>query len=123
MSSSIAVPASRSLLESLVMDYEIPVRLEPGTGLSLTGDWWTASLEPFGLECTDYGTEAAIIGLTGLVRAELIERLADPRSGDDPRLLMRLWLAERDGQLGLVLDRSARLVGWDYERMCEAEAG
>jgi len=115
-----AVP--RTLLDELLADVEVPVGLTPGSGLNLTSDWWTASFEPFGLERTDYGVDAALIGLTFDVRDALIERVANPQSDDDPLLLMRLWLANEEQQLGRLLERSIRLANWDYEEMCLHDA-
>ncbi len=118
--SLMAVP--RTLLDELLADVEVPVGLTPGSGLNLTSDWWTASFEPFGLERTDYGVDAALIGLTFDVRDALIERVANPQSDDDPLLLMRLWLANEEQQLGRLLERSIRLTNWDYEEMCLHDA-
>lgn len=123
MSNSTACEVGPDSLERLVTECHVPVELRPCSGLDLADDSWTASFPPFDVRFTDLGTDAALIGLTGLLRQELRDRLADPRLGDDPRLLMRLWLAERDGELGSLLSRSARRFGWSYEEMCAAERG
>ncbi len=117
--SLMAVP--RTLLDELLADVEVPVGLMPGSGLNLTRDWWTVSFEPFGLTRTDYGVDAALIGLTYDVRDALAERLAEPLPDDNPLLLMRLWLADETQQLGRLLEGSSRLIGWDYDEMCAAE--
>ncbi len=115
------VTVPRNLLDELLASVEVPVALTPESGLNLTSDWWTASFEPFGICRTDYGVDAALIGLTYDVRDALTERLAEPLPDDNPLLLMRLWLADETQQLGRLLEGSNRLIGWDYDEMCAAE--
>ena len=111
----------RDVVERLAATANPVVGLTPGSGLSLMNDWWTASLPALGIEHTDYGTDAALMGLASKVRFEVNERLADPAPDEDLALLLRLWLASEDGQLGTLLNQSARLIDWDYGEMCLAE--
>jgi hypothetical protein len=113
----------RDVVECLAATAIPVVGLTPGSGLSLLDDWWTASLPALGIEHTDYGTDAALMGLTHQVRAEINERLADPAPDEDLALLLRLWLASEDGRLGSLLNQSARLIDWDYGEICDGGEG
>ena len=120
MNPTICAPSLRDVVKRLAATANPVVGLTPGSGLSLIDDWWTASLPALGIENTDYGTDAALMGLVSKVRAEVNERLADPAPDEDLALLLRLWLASEDGNLGTLLDQSSRLIDWDYEEMCLA---
>ena len=122
MDPTVCAPALRNLVERLAATANPVVGLTPGSGLSLMNDWWTASLPALGIEHTDYGIDAALMGLTHLVRAEINERLADPAPDEDLALLLRLWMASEDGRLGTLLNQSARLIDWDYGEMCLADS-
>ena len=115
MDPTMCAPALRDVVERLAATVNPVVGLTPGSGLSLMNDWWTASLPALGIEHTDYGTDAALMGLAHQVRAEINERLANPPPDDDLALLLRLWLASEDGRLETLLDDSARLIEWDHE--------
>ena len=115
MNPTVCAPSLRDVVERLAATANPVIGLSPGSGLSLMNDWWTASLPALGIEHTDYGTDAALTGLTHQVRAEINERLADPAPDDDLALLLRLWLASEDGRLETLLDDSARLIEWDHE--------
>jgi hypothetical protein len=121
MTPTICAPSLREVVERLAASANPVVGLTPGSGLSLIDDWWTASLPALGIEHTDYGSDAALIGLVSKVRAEVKERLADPAPDEDLTLLLRLWLASEDGRLGTLLNQSARLIDWDYEEMWLAD--
>ena len=114
-------PSLRDVVERLAATANPVVGLTPGSGLSLIDDWWTASLPALGIEHTDYGTDAALMGLASKVRFEVNERLADPAPDDDLAMLVGLWLASEDGQLRTLLDESARLIEWDHEEMFFAD--
>ena len=115
MHPTVCAPSLRDVVERLAATANPVVGLTPGSGLSLINDWWTASLPALGIEHTDYGTDAALMGLAHQVRAEINERLADPAPDDDLALLLRLWMASEDGRLGALLNQSARLIEWDHE--------
>jgi len=121
MKPTIYASSLRDVMERLAETANPVVGLEPGSGLSLNDDWWTASLPALDIEHTDYGTDAALIGLMSKVRAEVKERLADPAPDENLALLLRLWLANEDGELGTLLNESARLIDWDYKEMCLAD--
>ena len=121
MDPTVCAPSLRDVVERLAATANPVVGLTPGSGLSLIDDWWTASLPALGTEHTDYGTDAALMGLTHQVRAEINERLADPAPDEDLALLLRLWMASEDGRLGTLLNQSARLIDWDYDEMCLAD--
>jgi hypothetical protein len=122
MDPTMCAPSLRDVVERLAATANPVVGLTPGSGLSLMNDWWTASLPALGIEHTDYGTDAALMGLTHQVRAETYERLADPAPDEDLALLLRLWMASEDGRLGTLLNQSARLIDWDYGEMCLADS-
>ena len=122
MDPTMCAPALRDVVERLAATVNPVVGLTPGSGLSLMNDWWTASLPALGIEHTDYGTDAALMGLGNHVRAEINERLANPAPDDDLALLLRLWLASEDGRLETLLDDSARLIEWDHEAARLADA-
>jgi hypothetical protein len=122
MDPTVCAPSLRDVVERLAATANPVVGLTPGSGLSLIDDWWTASLPALGIEHTDYGTDAALMGLTHQVRAETNDRLANPAPDDDLALLLRLWLASEDGRLGTLLDESAQLIEWDHEATRLAEA-
>ena len=63
------------------------------------------------------GLDATLIGLTHKVRARVGELLAEDDAAESRLfpLLLRLWLADRDGCLGSLLQASARLWSYDYE--------
>jgi len=100
-----------------LMSVEVPVELEPGTGLYAAADWWSANLPPLGLSHTGMGIGEAIVGLAAQVRAALTET---PR-GEDPagqeRLFLKLRVADREGRLEELLDESAVLLNPRLERM------
>ena len=121
MNPTVCAPTLRDVVERFAATANPVVGLTPGSGLSLTNDWWTASLPALGVEHTDYGTDAALMGLAHQVRAEINERLADPAPDEDLALLLRLWMASEDGRLGTLLNQSARLIDWDYGEMCLAD--
>ena len=121
MDPTMCAPALRDVVERLAATVNPVVGLTPGSGLSLMNDWWTASLPALGIEHTDYGTDAALIGLMSKVRAEVKERLADPAPDENLALLLCLWLASDGGELGALLNQSVRLVDWDHEEMCLAD--
>ena len=115
MNPTICAPSLRDVVKRLAATANPVVGLTPGSGLSLMNDWWTASLPALGIEHTDYGTDAALMGLAHQVRAEISERLADSAPDEDLALLLRLWMASEGGRLGTLLDESARLIEWDHE--------
>ena len=122
MNPTVCAPSLRDVVERLAATANPVVGLTPGSGLSLMNDWWTASLPALGIEHTDYGTDAALMGLTHQVRAEINDRLADPAPDEDLALLLQLWIASEDGRLGSLLNRSALLIDWNYEEMCLADS-
>ena len=122
MDPTMCASSLRDVVERLAASANPVVGLTPGSGLSLMNDWWTASLPALGIEHTDSGTDAALMGLAHQVRAEINERLADPAPDEDLALLLRLWMASEDGQLGTLLNRSALLIDWNYEEMCLADS-
>jgi hypothetical protein len=68
------------VLDRLVASAELHVLLEPRSGLDLTDDWWTASVEALHVEAIDYGVDAARIGLVYALRDEIAERSGSCRS-------------------------------------------
>ena len=103
------------------MTVEVPVELEPGTGLYSTGDWWTAGIPSLGLSYSGYGTDEAIVGLAAQVR----EQLAFTPRGQEPEgygpLFLKLRVAEREGRLEELLDVSAVLSDPWLEQMAASE--
>jgi hypothetical protein len=71
MNPTVCAPSLRDVVERLAVTANPVVGLTPGSGLSLINDWWTASLPALDLENTDYGTDAALMGLVSKVRAEI----------------------------------------------------
>jgi len=104
-----------------LMTVEVPVELEPGTGLYSTGDWWTASMPSLDLSHSGYGIGEAIVGLAARVR----EQLAFTPRGQEPPgcgpLFLKLRVAEREGRLEELLDGSAVLRNPRLERLAAAE--
>ena len=104
-----------------LMTVEVPVELQPGTGLYAAADWWSADLPPLGLSHTGHGIGEAIVGLAAQVR----EVLADTPQGEEPagqeRLYLKLRVADREGRLEELLDGSAVLLNPRLERMAAEE--
>lgn len=104
-----------------LMTVEVPVELEPGTGLYAAADWWSANLPPLGLSHTGHGIGEAIVGLASLIR----EQLAETPRGQEPAelapLLLKLRVADREGRLEELLDASAVLLNPRLERMAASE--
>lgn len=104
-----------------LMSVEVPVELQPGTGLYAATDWWSAKLPPLGLSYTGHGIGEAIAGLAMKTRG----MLADTPLGEEPagleRLFLKLRVADREGRLEELLDESAVLLNPRLEAMAASE--
>ena len=104
-----------------LMSVEVPVELQPGTGLYAATDWWSANLPPLGLSHTGHGIGEAIAGLAMKIRGVL----ADTALGEEPagheRLFLKLRVADREGRLEELLDESAVLLNPRLEEMAASE--
>lgn len=98
----------------LVADVSVCVYAYPRSDGHPCHDDWTLAIEPLGLWHSDVGLDAALIGLTERAAQRVRGLLADAdeRHRQLP-LLLRLYLAERDGSLGRLLERSTHLVRWE----------
>lgn len=104
-----------------LMSVEVPVELQPGTGLYAAADWWSANLLPLGLSHTGMGIGEAIVGLAAQVRAVLTETPRDEEPAGQERLFLKLRVADREGRLEELLDESAVLLNPRLERMAARE--
>lgn len=104
-----------SQLEKLVEDVRVPVDVFPWSGTNLTNDWWGAQIYELHISGADLGLDAALMSLASQVAGAVPELLADRLVNGGPQigLLLRLWLAERDGSLGRLIMQSARFAGCD----------
>lgn len=101
----------------LVDAVDVRVEAYPASGPSPFHDYWVAVLNPLRLEYSDYGLDATLVGLASRV-GKRVRDLLDERTEERRRLLpllVRLLLAEEDGSLGSLLERSTVLVDWDYD--------
>lgn len=104
-----------------LMSVEVPVELEPGTGLYAAADWWSANLAPLGISHTGMGIGEAIAGLAAQVRAVLTETLRGEEPSGLERLYLKLRVADREGRLEELLDQCAVLLNPRLERMAAGE--
>jgi hypothetical protein len=103
-------------LPPALSDIEVRVAARPLSGISLSGDCWMVSLDEIGVDNIDVGFDAALCGLTPVVSRRVAELLTEPGAERDQLfpLLVRLWLAERSGELSSVL-RRAMFVDHDFD--------
>ena len=104
-------------LDELVPGVRIDVDLSPGSGLNTGGDWWGATLDVLGVGAVGYGVDAALDALAHEVRAELAARLEAPVRESEVAVLLRLWVADRRGQLRALLDASGRVEDFGAETL------
>jgi hypothetical protein len=112
---------------ALVSGQDIDVGLSPGSGPSLSQDWWSARVDSLDIEHTGYGVDDTLVELTRKVRGAVRERLAE---GDYDQaslpVILRLWMADQEQRLRTVLEEEARLYDPDYEdcaKSLTADAG
>ncbi len=103
-------------LENLVGHIPVVVDLIPGSGTNPSHDYWTAQIYELSLACTDLGADAALLGLASEVAVEVPDLLADRLTEGGPLvgLLLRLYLAQRNGSLRRLIVDAARLTGCDH---------
>lgn len=103
---------TREDLSRLVTDAKVTVEAHPKSDASPCHDTWLLIVEPLQVHHADFGLDAAFIGLAGRVRKRvraLLEEESEERTRLLP-LLVRLRLADRDGSLATMLERSALVI-------------
>ncbi len=92
--------------------YRCPSEAHPKSGPSPARDTWLLIVEPMRIHHADLGLDAAFIGLAKRVGKRVRALLAE---GSEERarllpLLVRLHLADCDGSLATLLERSAHVI-------------
>ena len=102
------------LVDALVADAELAVRISPSTGLHLNHDWWVASVDELRVEVCEYGLEATLTRLTHALRDE-VARMTESPHGQPPSVLalaLRLALADERHELETLIASACRCYEW-----------
>ncbi len=106
-------------LVALAGEVEVNVEVEAfGRHKSPTVDRWVAKLPELDVKCVDTGLNAALVSLADSV-SKRVRQLLDqngPERTSNLALLLSLWYQDEAGRLGKVLEESAVLANWEYDR-------